>query len=59
MRPAPPEPDTPNIGRRKPFVALVEPEDAIEKHSRKWQAALIGVGALAVALLDVVIRVVT
>ena len=59
MRPAPPDPDTPNLGRRKPFVSLVEPEDAIEKHSRKWQAALVAAGALAVALLDVVVRVVS
>jgi len=58
MRPAPPDPDTPNVGRRKPFVALVEPEDAIEKHSRKWQAALVASGALAVALVDVVARLV-
>lgn len=59
MRPAPPEPDTPNVGRRKVFAPLVEPEDAIEKHSRKWQVALVGAGAAAVALVDVVVRVLT
>lgn len=58
MRPAPPDPDTPNAGRRKVFKPLVEQEDAIEKHSRKWQAGLVAAGAAAVALVDVVVRLV-
>jgi hypothetical protein len=59
MRLPPPPPDTPNVGRRRPFVALVEPEHAIEKHSRKWQAALISAGAAAAAILDLAVRVLT
>lgn len=59
MRPAPPEPDTPNVGRRNHFVSLVEPEDAIEKHDRRWQAGLVGAGAAAVLLIDIIVRVVT
>lgn len=50
-------PDTPNVGRRKPFVPLVEPEEAIEKHSRRWQAGLVAAGASAVALIDLIVRV--
>lgn len=59
MRPDPPEPDTPNEGRIRKYRPLVEPEKAIEEHSRKWQAALIGAGLALGLLANAVVSLLT
>lgn len=56
MRPAPPEPNTPNEGRTQKYRPLVEP-DAPKKRERAV-TGLIAVSGFAVAVvIDVAVRV--
>jgi len=60
MRPAPPEPDTPNDGRKRAYSPLVEPYEP-EKLQRR-EMALIGVaggvaGGLLIGLAQVIFTV--
>lgn len=55
MRPAPPEPDTPNTGRIRKFGPLIEPGRP-KKRDRLAVAGIAAGGFAAAVLLDVAVR---